>query len=510
MSEKIYALLLRLYPAYFRASYGDQALQLFRDRVRDEKGFFPGLRLWLDLLVDLAISVPRQYRHVQPALFGLRSQQRLDGIPSFYVLGSDAPPTGAVLSGFVVSLLLLATTAVLMGRSQDSQWTGAATDQTQRPVHDRSSAARNAAAQADAEAKAGASPLLQPVVTATRFRPSDVQPDNLQSKALLPRFRPSQQQFSQPRPATATLAAIDDVKVDAAERHRVIASAIANLKKFYIYPDVAQKMADALLQHEKRGDYDAVTDGAAFADLLTTQLRDLGHDRHLIVIYSQAPLPEHPTEPTPEDIARRREALERENCMFEKVKILPHNIGYLKLNFFPETSICRSAATAAMASVNHADAIIFDLRDNRGGFPDMVALLAAYLFDHPEYWYNPRENTSEQSWTHSPVPGNRLADKPVYVLTSARTASGAEQFSYDLKMLKRATLVGETTVGAAHAGTFHRLDDHFGIGITETKPINPFSKNDWDGTGVEPDIKVKAEEALERTQKLAQSQLACK
>jgi hypothetical protein len=60
------------------------------------------------------------------------------------------------------------------------------------------------------------------------------------------------------------------------------------------------------------------------------------------------------------------------------------------------------------------------------------------------------------SWTRSPVPGNRLADKPVYVLTSASTWSGAEQFSYDLKMLRRATLVGETTGGGAHAGVFHR------------------------------------------------------
>ena len=111
------------------------------------------------------------------------------------------------------------------------------------------------------------------------------------------------------------------------------------------------------------------------------------------------------------------------------------------------------------------------------------------------------------SWTQSPVPANRLADKPVYVLTSTRTFSGAEQFSYDLKMLKRAILVGETTGGAAHSGVFYRIDDHFGIGIPETKPINPFSKIDWAETGVEPDVKVKAAEALEAAVKLAQNKL---
>ena len=170
--------------------------------------------------------------------------------------------------------------------------------------------------------------------------------------------------------------------------------------------------------------------------------------------------------------------MQRRNCTFERVEILPHNIGYLKLNWFPDVSVCEATARAAMASLNNADAIIFDLRDNRGGEPEMVAFMAAYLFDHPEYVYNPRENTTEESWTHSPVPGNRLADKPVYVLTSGRTFSGAEQFCYDLKMLKRVTL-WEKPPAARTRALFHRVDDHFGMGIPETKAINPFSKTDW-------------------------------
>jgi C-terminal processing protease CtpA/Prc len=192
------------------------------------------------------------------------------------------------------------------------------------------------------------------------------------------------------------------------------------------------------------------------------------------------------------------------------VEILPRNIGYLKLNSFPDPAVCRATMMTAMASLNHVDAIIFDLRDNHGGEPEMVALMAAYLFDHPEYWYNPRENTTQESWTRSPVPGSRLGDKPVYVLMSARTFSGAEQFCYDLKMLKRATLVGETTGGAAHSGVFHRIDDHFGIGIPETRPINPFGKADWAETGVEPDVKMKAANALEAAKKLAESRLEAK
>lgn len=293
--------------------------------------------------------------------------------------------------------------------------------------------------------------------------------------------------------------------LDAAERQRVIDGVIKNLKEHYFDRDVARQMADGLVVREKSGDYNATTEGAAFADLLTRYLRDLSHDMHLQVVYSLERLPDHPGVPTAESQARYRRALEVENCTFEIVKILPHNVGYVKLNSFPDVSVCQAKAVSAMASLNGADVLIFDLRDNRGGYGEMVMLLASYLFDHPEYMYSPRESPTERSWTRSPVAGNKLADKPVYVLTSETTWSAAEQFSYDLKMLKRATLVGEKTRGGAHAGVFYRIDDHFGIGIPTVKAVNPFGNADWEGVGVEPDVKVKATDALETAQKLAES-----
>lgn len=303
------------------------------------------------------------------------------------------------------------------------------------------------------------------------------------------------------RDAVATTAR--GASLDGGERQRVISGAIANLKRYYFDRDVARKMADALLVHEKSGDDAAATNGEAFANLLTSQMREASHDMHLIMEYSQRPLPLGPPVQTAESLARFRNAMLQQNCMIRKADILPHDIGYLKLDFFPDISVCGSAMRTAMASLNRADAVIFDLRDNTGGFPDSVSLIASYLFDHPEYMYGPRGAPTVDSWTRSPVTGNKLADKPVYVLTSATTWSGAEQFSYDLKMLKRATLVGETTRGGAHAGVFHRIDDHFGIGIPEEKAINPFGKADWEGIGVEPDVQVKAADAFETAMKLA-------
>jgi hypothetical protein len=478
MSEKIYACLLRLYPSHFREGYGEEALQLFRDRARDERGFLPSLRLWLDLLVDLAISIPREYRHVRPAHLGSVAQQRLDGAPSFFVLEDGSPRLRAFLCGGILSLTILAAVSGLI-------------------------------IQVGGQRTVGASTLREFASSSLRSYPSGSATPTGVSRQPSVAYVPPQPAIPEPNAQSSTALATQGVNgatlLDAAERQRVIDQAVANLKRFYFDRDVAQKTADALLVHENNGDDNAATQGEAFAGLLTAQMRDTSHDMHLELEYSQIPLPAGLPAETPDSLARYRKRMLQQDCMIRRVEILPHNVGYLKLDFFPDASVCGSAVKTAMASLNDADAIIFDLRDNTGGFESMVSLIAGYLFDHPEYMYSPRGAPAEDSWTRSPVPGNRLADKPVYVLTSSATWSGAEQFSYDLKMLKRGTLIGETTRGGAHAGAFHRIDDHFSMGIPEEKAINPFGKADWEGVGVEPDVKVKAADALGKATKLAES-----
>src|SRR5580658_7394330 len=105
MFEKLYALLLKFYPNDFRRTYGDEALRLVRDRARDEKGFLPGLRLWLNLLVDLAISLPRE--HSKPRATPIAEARPVNGAPSFQVL-SDRPlnPALVLLSATVSAVLL--------------------------------------------------------------------------------------------------------------------------------------------------------------------------------------------------------------------------------------------------------------------------------------------------------------------------------------------------------------------------------------------------------------------
>src|ERR1700722_3618813 len=114
MSEKIYALLLRLFPSHFRKAYGEEALQLFRDRTRDEKGLFRRLRLWFDLFADLAISVPRGYFYAEPELMAV-SGQRLGGTPLFCIVGDQSPRPGALFLGGMLSLAALVTFSSLLG-----------------------------------------------------------------------------------------------------------------------------------------------------------------------------------------------------------------------------------------------------------------------------------------------------------------------------------------------------------------------------------------------------------
>jgi hypothetical protein len=300
--------------------------------------------------------------------------------------------------------------------------------------------------------------------------------------------------------------------IDAATRDRVIAGAIAKLNEFYVFPDTAKKMEQALRRNQKRGDYDAITNGDKFAVLLTTQLQEVSHDKHLRVNFSPAPFPQGPMVMSPQQIADSRRNVERINCGFEKVERLDGNVGYVKFNMFASPDLCGATASAAMNFIANAEAIIIDLRENGGGDPAMVTFVASYLFEPPPTHLNDlwtrQTNTTQQFWTLSVVPGKRIPTAPVFVLTSSRTFSGAEELTYDLKNQKRAIIVGETTGGGAHPVRGERVDDRFMVGVPFARAINPVSKTNWEGTGVEPDVKVAAADALSTAQKLAAEKIA--
>jgi retinol-binding protein 3 len=293
-----------------------------------------------------------------------------------------------------------------------------------------------------------------------------------------------------------------DSSIDASTRKQVIESVLKRLDDAYVFPEVAKAMEKSINDRVAAGAYDQISSSRTFAETLTKDLQAISKDKHLRVRYSHEVIPERQprSEPSAEQRDQERRDMSWMNYGFEKVERLRGNTGYIAFRGFFGPELGGDAVAAAMNFVAGTDALIIDLRQNGGGDPAMVALICSYLFG-PEpvhlndlYW---REgNRTEEFWTRKEVPGKRYLNRDVYVLTSKYTFSGAEEFAYNLKNLKRATIVGETTGGGAHPGGGFRINDHFGMFVPMGRAISPITKTNWEGTGVKPDVEVPADQAL--------------
>lgn len=114
MSEKIYAWLLRFYPSAFNKAHGQEAIQLVRDRLRDENSPQARLKLWLELIADFVISLPREYRSEFAAAVVPQPQHPWDGAPSFRSLEDQAFSVGSLWYGGMASLLVFGLILLLM------------------------------------------------------------------------------------------------------------------------------------------------------------------------------------------------------------------------------------------------------------------------------------------------------------------------------------------------------------------------------------------------------------
>ena len=304
-------------------------------------------------------------------------------------------------------------------------------------------------------------------------------------------------------PADPAALAHPPAPLDDATRHALIEGVAESLDD-YIFADVAAAMQARIRGDRDAGRYAALTHGLALAEQLTEDLREVSHDLHLAIRYSPTSIPDRaPAPPSAEEIEQMRAEAARQNYGITRVDTLPGNVGYIDLRMFWPAEIAREGLGPAMSQLAGTDSLIVDLRLNHGGDPEAVAFMTSYLFGdekvHLNDLYYRRTDETREYWTDPSVPGQRFGpDKPVYVLISGETFSGGEEFANNLRELGRATLIGESTGGGAHPVEGIRVDEHLLAIVPVGRAINPISKGNWEGTGVQPHVEVAPAEALDR------------
>ncbi len=295
------------------------------------------------------------------------------------------------------------------------------------------------------------------------------------------------------------------------QKSEAIDSVIKLMNERYIFPETAKKIEVHLRKQQAKKAYDTITSAEVFAATLTTDIRSICNDKHVTIRYSAEPLTvdrgKNMMQIPEEERKAFSEFLRFENYGVRKIDILKGNIGYIDFKFMCGTEYAGDFYAAMMNYINHTDALIIDFRRSNGAMSDnVIPFLCSYFFadkTHLNNLYWRDGDITQQSWTQVVVPGKKYLNKPIYVLTSGSTFSGAEEMAYDLKNLKRATLIGEVTGGGANPGGSVNLTEHFGMFLPVGRAINPITKTNWEGVGVQPDTLIMSKLALQKAHVLA-------
>ncbi|MFM9493974.1 S41 family peptidase [Streptomyces galilaeus] len=281
------------------------------------------------------------------------------------------------------------------------------------------------------------------------------------------------------------------------------------LTEHYVFPEIAEQLTGLLQRRLTEGAYD-VDDTEELARLVTTDLQSVNGDRHLRLKHHAAPVS---TKRGAATLDAMRRDFDTSLGGAPRVQLLDGGVAVVELApmLFP-LEWAAEPLSAALTLASRAQALIVDLRANRGGDPDTVAFVCSYLLDerthlNTMHWRDGER--SEQSWSLPYVPGARFGgSKPLYVLTSDSTFSAAEELAYDLQQLGRAAVVGEPTRGGAHPCQGWTLHPHLEVTVPVGRAINPVSGTNWEGTGVRPDIPCAAADSLDHAHALALARLA--
>ena len=293
-----------------------------------------------------------------------------------------------------------------------------------------------------------------------------------------------------------------DAPVDADARAAIVETLASKIEAGYVIPEAGVRAARYLRKTIAEGGYDSCTGARAFAEKVTLDLRSVTKDKHLALYFDPAQKPMSGA-PVGQSMAR-----ERFNYGISKLERLPGNVGYLEIGRFADLGEGRETVSAFLGALANFDSIILDLRQNGGGNTPMAAYVASYFLGPKPvhlssiYWRD--ENRTVDVMTSEVVAGRRSLDRDLFLLVGPATFSAAEDFCYAMQQLKRATLVGETTGGGAHmARGRQRLSPLFTAFIPIGQSINPITRTNWEGIGVEPDVRIPVAKALAEAHVLA-------
>ena len=273
------------------------------------------------------------------------------------------------------------------------------------------------------------------------------------------------------------------------------------LKSTYVDIDKANKMSLVIKKNSNK--YKKNKDPKVFSKVLTKDLQEVSKDLHLKVNFEPKRIAQS-KRVMPKEIKLKRAKMMAKrmaeiNFGFTEIKVLNGNVGYINLRMFADIKFAKETANAAMSFLSNTNALIIDLRNNRGGVPNMMQLLSSYFTDKEPVllsnFYERKTNKKSQLFTFENIDGKKR-NTPLYILTSKKTFSAAEAFTYTLKHLDKAIVVGETTRGGANRTKRVNLNDEFTISVPYIEAKHPLTKTNWEGKGVQPTISTTNKDAF--------------
>jgi hypothetical protein len=304
-------------------------------------------------------------------------------------------------------------------------------------------------------------------------------------------------------------------------KKEIIDSLTKKLEEFYIQPNSTGSIKKELNENYKKGIYKNISNPNQFASKLTTELIEISKDLHFSVMYdpqwTNDQQKSKDAEIQKKIKAQELQVAKKNNFGFRQARILEGNIGYLEFSYFHDPAEGSETAASMMQFLSNSDALIIDLRRNNGGAMEMAQFISSYFFSNKElplykyyYYESGRKKVDREMWLLPSVPGKRLDDIDIYILTSGATFSAAEWMSYSLQNLKRVTIVGEQTAGGAHPVDRKILPQGFSINIPFGEVKDPITQLDFEGHGVTPDVLCKSEDAVNTAHLLALQKLSLK